>query len=150
MARMLAALASGLLFGFALGMGDMVNPARVLAFLDLFGAWDPTLLYFMGGALIVAVPLYQLTLRRASQPLFDSRFHVPGRSAVTARLVGGAAVFGLGWGLVGYCPGPAVSSLVFGDPKTPVFVVAMLAGLLAGQFVPERRAGEAAPAAADG
>lgn len=145
--RLFLALICGGLFGFALGMGDMVNPARVLAFLDLAGNWDPTLLYFMGGALIVAVPLFQLTLRKANAPLFDRNFVRPTAGAVDARLVGGSALFGLGWGLVGYCPGPAVSSLVFGNPKTAVFVVAMLAGLYLGSVLTRPRAGRAAVAA---
>lgn len=145
-ARLLLALVCGGLFGFALGMGDMVNPARVLAFLDLAGDWDPTLLFFMGGALIVAVPLFQLTLRRADAPLFDRDFVRPAASAVDARLVGGSALFGLGWGLVGYCPGPAVGSMVFGNPKTAVFLVAMLVGLYLGSVFTRPRLDQAAAA----
>ncbi len=143
--RFLSALVCGGLFGLALGMGDMVNPARVLAFLDLAGDWDPTLLFFMGGALIVAVPLFQFTLRKAHGPLLDRHFVRPTAGAVDAKLVGGSALFGLGWGLVGYCPGPAVSSLVFGNPKTAVFLVAMLVGLYLGSVFTRPRAGQAAP-----
>ncbi len=145
-ARLLFALVCGGLFGFALAMGDMVNPARVLAFLDIAGNWDPTLLFFMGGALIVAVPLFQLTLRRANAPLFDRNFVRPTAGAVDVKLVGGSALFGLGWGLVGYCPGPAISSLVFGNPKTAVFLVAMLVGLYLGSVLTRPRIGQAAAA----
>jgi uncharacterized membrane protein YedE/YeeE len=145
MAKLIAALVAGLVFGFGLALSDMVNPARVLAFLDVFGAWDPTLVYVMGGGLVVGLIAFRPTLSRA-RPLFAARFAVPTRNDITLRLVAGSSLFGIGWGLVGYCPGPAVSSVVFGEPKTFGFLAAMLAGMLLVRMIP--LPGASAPAAA--
>jgi len=108
------------------------NPAsdirnQVLAFLDVFGAWDPSLLFVMGGAVVLAFLGFRLVLRRAA-PLWDERFHISASVKVDRHLLVGAAMFGLGWGLGGYCPGPAISSLGFGNPEALWFVPAMLAG----------------------
>lgn len=127
MGRNLAALAAGVLFGVGLAVSQMVNPAKVLAFLDVAGRWDPSLALVMAGALAVALPGFRLAGRRPA-PLLADRFHAPARSPVDAPLLAGAALFGLGWGLVGFCPGPAIASLAYGRIESVGFVVAMLAG----------------------
>jgi uncharacterized membrane protein YedE/YeeE len=136
MARLVAALVAGLVFGFGLALSDMVNPARVLAFLDIFGAWDPTLAFVMGGGLAVGLVAFRPTLARA-RPLLAGRFVVPNRNDITLPLVGGSALFGIGWGLVGYCPGPAISSMVFGEPKTFGFLAAMALGMILVRLIPQ-------------
>jgi uncharacterized membrane protein YedE/YeeE len=132
MGAVLAALLSGLLFGAGLVVSQMVNPGKVIGFLDIAGiatgAWDPSLAFVMAGALAVTAPGYWLVLRRKA-PVAAPSFQVPTRRDIDARLVGGAAIFGLGWGLAGYCPGPAIAALTFGRLETVVFVVAMIAGM---------------------
>lgn len=129
MRHILSALLTGTLFGAGLALSDMINPARVLAFLDLFGNWDPSLAFVMGGALIPAGIAYQFS-RRLREPLLHGRFHIPENRIVDRQLLVGGLLFGTGWGLVGYCPGPAIAGLVFGTWQTIVFVVAMLVGML--------------------
>jgi uncharacterized membrane protein YedE/YeeE len=129
MASLLAALLSGALLGGGLVLSDMINPARVLAFLDVAGAWDATLLFVMGGAVAAASTGY-VAARGMPRPLLASRFHIPENRALDARLMLGSALFGIGWGLVGLCPGPAVAALAFGVWQAWVFVLAMLAGML--------------------
>lgn len=136
MAKLVAALAAGLVFGFGLALSDMINPARVLAFLDIFGAWDPTLAYVMGGGLAVGLVAFRPTLARA-KPLFENSFALPVRTDIDLRLVGGASLFGVGWGLVGYCPGPAISSVVFGEPKTFGFLAAMALAMVLVRLMPQ-------------
>ena len=119
----------GLIFGGGLALSDMINPARVLAFLDLAGAWDPTLAFVMVGALIPAAVGY-LFSRRMRRPVMAGQFRIPENRVVEGRLLAGAALFGGGWGLVGFCPGPAVASLAFGLWNSWMFVAAMLAGML--------------------
>lgn len=126
----LAALLCGTLFGGGLAAAGMTDPAKVLAFLDVLGNWDPTLMFVMAAAVGVAMPAYRWTFRRPA-PLFDSTFHLPLRHALDARLVAGALLFGIGWGLYGYCPGPALGALVYGQPEPFLFVAAMLAGTFA-------------------
>lgn len=125
----LAALLAGVLFGAGLVLSGMTDPSRVQGFLDLFGHWDPTLAFVMGSALLFNIPAYWLTRRRA-QPLFAERFDVPTRRDLDARLIGGAILFGIGWGLAGYCPGPAVVSLLTGSRDVLWFCVAMVVGML--------------------
>ncbi len=127
--RTLAAFACGLLFGIGLLVSQMSNPAKVIGFLDLAGEWDPSLALVMAGAVGVFALLYRLALRRQT-PLMDARFLVPEKTRVDARLVGGAAIFGIGWGLAGFCPGPAIVSSGFGDPRVWIFVAAVAAGIL--------------------
>lgn len=128
MTRLLGGLGCGLLFSLGLVVSGMIDPAKVLSFLDIAGAWDPSLAFVMGGAIAVAFPGFRLAQRRA-RPLLDDGFHLPSSRLVDARLIGGSALFGLGWGLAGYCPGPAVAALTLGDPRTFAFVVAMLFGI---------------------
>ncbi len=149
MAAVLVSLAAGLVFGAGLAVSQMVSPAKVLAFLDLgaipAGGWDPSLALVMTGALAVAAAGFRLVARRA-RPLCAPAFHLPQRRAIDARLVAGALLFGAGWGLVGYCPGPAIASLAYGRWQTAVFVLAMLAGMLLHRllFEPDGRAGASA------
>ena len=128
-ARLLAALASGLLFGFGLSLSGMLDPARVRGFLDVTGAWDPSLAFVLAGAVTVA-GLGTLLRRRMARPVFAERFELPVKTTIDRRLVAGSALFGIGWGLVGLCPGPAVASLTLGLAPTFFFVVAMVAGML--------------------
>ena len=125
-----ASFACGALFGLGLALSGMTDPAVVLGFLDIAGRWNPALAFVMAGALAVAAIGFRLAGARAA-PLLARSFHVPAASAIDARLVAGAALFGLGWGLAGYCPGPAIASLVAAAPGTIVFVAAMLAGMAA-------------------
>lgn len=129
-ARVLASIICGLIFGAGLVISDMINPARVLAFLDVAGNWDPSLAFVMGGALIPSAAAYIIRGRRAA-PLLDSRFHVPENASIDWKLTTGAALFGLGWGLVGLCPGPAIAALSTGRWEAAVFVAAMLLGMAA-------------------
>ena len=124
-----AALAAGVLFGAGLAVSDMVNPARVLGFLDVAGAWDPTLAFVMGGALAVTASTFWWILRRP-RPVLAESFALPTARAVDARLLGGAALFGVGWGLVGFCPGPALAALPFAGWQGVLFALAMAAGML--------------------
>lgn len=126
--RAAAALASGLVFGLGLAVSGMMNPARVIGFLDVAGDWDPTLAFVMGGALLVAVPAYRLIPKR-ERPVLEEEFSLPRKEAVDAPLVGGSVLFGVGWGLVGFCPGPAIAALGTGLVPVFAFVAAMLAGM---------------------
>ena len=126
--RAAAALASGLVFGLGLAVSGMMNPARVIGVLDVAGDWDPTLAFVMGGALLVAVPAYRLIPKR-ERPVLEEEFSLPRKEAVDAPLVGGSVLFGVGWGLVGFCPGPAIAALGTGLVPVFAFVAAMLAGM---------------------
>jgi len=134
--RLIVALVAGLIFGLGLAVSRMVDPSKVLGFLDIAGNWDPTLAFVMGGALLVTLPLSLPTLKRAA-PLFAEAFQVPTRSDIDVRLVGGSAIFGVGWALVGYCPGPAISSLAYARQETLIFLAALVVGSLLTRFVPQ-------------
>jgi uncharacterized protein len=125
--RTAVALALGLLFALGLGVSGMTDPSRVLAFLDLGGHWDPSLLWVMVAAVGVYVVSYPLILRR-SAPVLDARFHLPPRRSIDGKLIGGAALFGIGWGMAGLCPGPAVVSLASLEPMPLLFLAAVLVG----------------------
>lgn len=130
MYRILVAALSGALFGFGLSLSGMLDPARVIGFLDIAaGHWDPSLAFVLGGALIVAMP-GTLLMRWMRRPILDEAFHLPTATAIDRRLLTGSALFGLGWGMAGFCPGPAVASLSLGLAPSVLFVVAMLAGML--------------------
>jgi len=129
MRRHLSAFAAGLLFGCGLLLSGMADPARVLGFLDLFGTWDPTLAFVMGGGLAVTALGYAWCLRR-SGPLCAVNYQIPNRRDLDARLFLGAALFGVGWGLVGYCPGPALLASAAGLGTALWFCAAMLVGML--------------------
>lgn len=118
----------GLLFGLGLVISKMVNPAKVLGFLDVFGRWDPSLALVLGAAVGIAAIGYHLA-RRRKRPLLESEFQLPTRRDIDLRLIGGAALFGVGWGLVGFCPGPSLTALSYGMWQVATFVIAMAAGM---------------------
>jgi len=128
MNSLIASFAAGLIFAVGLGISGMTQPAKVTAFLDFTGNWDPSLACVMIGAIVVHAALYRL-IRRRSAPLFTSTFSIPTRTDIDPRLVGGAALFGIGWGLGGFCPGPAVTSLASGRMSVVIFVAAMVIGM---------------------
>jgi uncharacterized membrane protein YedE/YeeE len=128
-AQAACALVAGTLFGLGLAISGMINPRKVLGFLDIAGAWDPTLAFVMLGALAVTMPAFRFVVRREG-PWFARKFALPQRKDVDVRLVTGSLLFGIGWGLAGFCPGPALAALVVGAPRVYVFVAAMIAGFL--------------------
>ncbi len=138
-ARALAALTAGLLFGLGLSLSGMLDPARVRGFLDVAGAWDPSLVFVLGGAVTVS-GLGDALSRRLGHPVLADRFDRPQRRRIDAPLVLGAALFGIGWGLSGFCPGPAVAALSTGARPVLVFVAALLVGMAAHDLA-RRRAG---------
>ncbi|OLO07541.1 hypothetical protein BTW08_12300 [Salinicola sp. MH3R3-1] len=125
--KMLAGYLAGLLFGLGLAISGMTDPARVIGFLDVAGAWDPTLIFVLGGAVVTTFIGYRLVWRR-QMPLLESRFQLPTRRDLDTRLLGGAALFGIGWGLSGYCPGPAVASLAGLSWPLAAFIMTLLLG----------------------
>ncbi|RIL05156.1 MAG: hypothetical protein DCC71_11480 [Proteobacteria bacterium] len=135
----LVALVCGVVFGAGLAISGMTNPAKVLGFLDVAGDWDPTLLFVMGAALAVSAVGY-VAVRRSAKPLLAQAFAIPSRRDLDAQLVGGAVLFGVGWGLVGLCPGPALANLARGSAEIAVFVAAMLAGIALHRVTTLRRA----------
>jgi len=135
MPLILSAFASGLLFGLGLIVSQMVNPAKVLGFLDIFGHWDPSLALVMGGAVAVS-SLGYLVAKRRGVPVLAPRLEIPTRRDLDPRLIAGAALFGIGWGLVGLCPGPALVGLTFGPTEIFVFVAAMIIGMAVFRLVP--------------
>jgi uncharacterized protein len=125
---LLTALVSGLLFGAGLALSGMVNPAKVLNFLDVAGTFDPTLVLVLGGAVVTTFIGYRLML--PAQPLFAERFQWPTKTDIDGRLVAGAAIFGVGWGLSGFCPGPALGAVVSLRLEPFIFIAAMAVGIL--------------------
>lgn len=125
----LTALLVGIIFGAGLALSDMVNPARVQAFLDVAGQWDPTLIFVMGAALVPSAIAYLLR-RRMGRPVYADSFAIPESRTIDRSLLAGAALFGIGWGLVGFCPGPAIAGLALGHWQPWLFVAAMLAGMV--------------------
>lgn len=135
--KILVALVAGLIFGIGLIVSGMTNPAKVQNFLDLFGSWDPSLAFVMGGAIVVASTGYRLVVRR-DKPLFTSSFSMPTRTDIDFPLVAGTAIFGVGWGIGGFCPGPALTSLAGFAPGTLFFLISMLAGMGLARLVKDR------------
>ena len=140
----MTAFLSGLVFGVGLIVSQMSNPAKVIGFLDITGNWDPSLALVMGGALAVFGPVYWRT-RGRNAPLMAQRFASPTERGIDSRLLAGSLMFGVGWGLSGFCPGPAVVSSAFGNPLVWLFVTAMIAGMLLYRFLSGRRVGTDAP-----
>jgi len=135
MKNIVAPLFCGMLFGFGLALSGMTDVSKVIGFLDLTGNWDPPLAFVMGGGLLVTIPVFQLGLGHLKAPLFEQEFHLPTRSDLDTKLVGGAALFGIGWGLVGFCPGPAIASLAYLNMDVVYFLIAMFAGMLVTDLV---------------
>ena len=127
MNRIVFALVAGALFGLGLAVSGMTDPSRVIGFLDIFGAFDPRLAFVLGGAVLVAGAAFQV-VRRMAKPLAAPRFELPKSRRVDAPLIAGAAIFGAGWGIGGYCPGPAAAGLGAGTAEAIWFVAAMLVG----------------------
>src|SRR5690554_4990896 len=128
---------ASLLFGLGVGVSGMTDPARVLGFLDLFGAWDPTLMFVLGGAVVTTFIGYRLVFRR-ERPMVGDTFQLPSRQDLDARLIGGAALFGVGWGLSGYCPGPAIASIAGLTAPLFAMLIAMVAGWFLARAIPSR------------
>jgi hypothetical protein len=128
-AKSLAGFAAGIVFALGLGISEMTRPAKIKNFLDVAGDWDPSLLFVMGGAVGVSFIVFRLTRGRA-KPLLGANFLEPSRTAIDGSLIGGAALFGAGWGLSGFCPGPAITALATGLPQVVVFVLAMGVGMI--------------------
>lgn len=128
MLKMLVNLFGGTLFGLGLAISGMVNPAKVIGFLDFAGEWDPTLALVFVGALLVTIPTFRLILKR-SRPVLAEEFELPNKKEVDGRLLAGSAIFGIGWGLAGFCPGPAVTALASGLAPVFAFVAAMIVGM---------------------
>jgi uncharacterized membrane protein YedE/YeeE len=127
MIKLILALIAGIIFGLGLSVSQMINPDKVLGFLDISGNWDPSLALVMAGALAVAIPGFKWA-RRHDTPLLGSRFHITNKSRLDKPLLSGAALFGIGWGMTGYCPGPAFASLALGNQEAVIMVVSIYAG----------------------
>src|SRR5690606_10611382 len=127
--QLLLSLAAGVLFALGLCLSQMVNPAKVLNFLDVAGDWDPTLAFVMGGALLVTMPAFRVILKRP-HPWFAARFYLPTKQDIDVRLIAGAVIFGIGWGVAGLCPGPAITAVATGLLPVLGFVAAMAVGVV--------------------
>lgn len=128
MPALLLALLTGLVFGTGIALSGMINPAKVLNFFDVAGTWDPSLAFVMGGALVVTAIGYRFVLK-SPRPLFDRQFHLPTRKDVDLPLITGSAVFGIGWGIAGFCPGGSIPALGLMQADAVIFVAAMIAGI---------------------
>lgn len=137
--KLLASYIVGLIFGIGIAISGMANPAKVTNFFDVAGIWDPSLAFVMGGALIITIIGYRLLLRR-SGPLLAAAFQLPTRADLDARLLLGSAVFGVGWGIAGFCPGGALPALGTGRIEVYVFVAALICGILVAKAVQHRTA----------
>lgn len=135
--KALLALLAGTIFGFGLSLSGMTDPQKVIGFLDLAGDWQPTLGFVMGGALLITFPAFAL-IRRRHAPMLDTKFYLPTLKHIDRRLLIGAALFGIGWGLAGFCPGPAIASLASGSPIVIAFVAAMIGGMLLARLFEEK------------
>jgi len=128
--RILSALLIGLIFGLGIAISGMANPAKVLNFFDIAGTWDPSLILVMVSALVTAAIGYRIVFRALKDPVLEPTFNVPTSRVIDARLVGGSAVFGIGWGITGFCPGGAVPALGLGYTETFLFIAAMIGGII--------------------
>ena len=127
-------LLSGFIFGLGLTLSSMTNPAKVIGFLDITDNWDPSLMFVMIGAIVISAPIFYL-LRNKTKPLFDLNFEIPTIKNLDKQLILGASLFGLGWGMVGFCPGPAIASLALLKPFSIIFVIAMAGGFYMSKFI---------------
>jgi uncharacterized protein len=134
MQKNLSALIAGILFGLGLAISQMISQQKVIGFLDLFGNWDPSLAFVMGGAVAVTALLFRFVLRRPN-PVFEEKFYVPQTNNIDAPLILGSTLFGIGWGIAGFCPGPAFASLSLGRSEPYLFVAALIAGSLAAKYL---------------
>ena len=127
-------LLSGFIFGLGLAISSMTNPAKVIGFLDITGNWDPSLMFVMIGAIVVSAPIFYL-LRNKTKPLFELNFEIPTVKNLDKQLILGSSLFGIGWGIVGFCPGPAISSLFLLNPLSILFVISMIVGFYSGRII---------------
>ena len=125
---------SGIIFGVGLSVSNMINPEKVLGFLDIFGLWDPSLIFVMMGAIIISAPVFFL-FRSKNKPLFADNFTMPTLKSIDKNLIIGSSIFGVGWGMVGFCPGPAISSLALLNTYSVYFVLSLLGGFLLTELV---------------
>ena len=141
--KLVYALFTGVIFGIGIAVSGMMSPAKVLNFFDVAGTWDPSLAFVMGGAVIITFIGYRLVWRRPA-PLFGGRFQLPGSNTIDAKLIGGSALFGIGWGIAGFCPGAALPALGTGRWEVALFLVAVVGGFFLRRLLaPEKRAGAA-------
>jgi uncharacterized membrane protein YedE/YeeE len=140
MSKLVSAFLIGALFGLGIAIAGMINPAKVFNFFDIAGSWDPSLAFVMGGGLTVAFIGYRLIFARRSAPALEAEFATPARTHIDAELIGGAAIFGVGWGIAGYCPGPALTALSTLSTEAFVFVAATVAGGLLAKIWPSQSA----------
>ena len=125
---------SGIIFGVGLSVSNMINPEKVLGFLDMFGLWDPSLIFVMMGAIIISAPVFFL-FRSKNKPLFADNFTMPTLKSIDKNLIIGSSIFGVGWGMVGFCPGPAISSLALLNTYSLFFILSLLGGFLLTELV---------------
>jgi len=135
MNRILSALIAGLIFGSGIAVSGMGNPAKVMNFFDVFGTWDPSLAFVMGGALLTTLIGYRVIFGRRSAPLFGTKFQLPTEKTIDAKLIGGSALFGVGWGISGFCPGGAIPALGFAPWPTALFLISMGAGMVLARWL---------------
>jgi len=145
MNKILSALMVGALFGIGIAISGMANPAKVLNFFDIAGTWDPSLLFVMGGALVTTAIGYRVVFGTRKTPVFEADYALPTSRRIDAELIGGSAVFGIGWGISGFCPGGAIPALGLGYAETFIFIAAMIAGIVVARTLKARTA-QAAPA----
>lgn len=141
--RILFGFMSGLIFGLGISISGMANPAKVLNFFDVTGTWDPSLAFVMGGALVVTFIGYRLILAKP-EPVLDTRFHISTNRKIDAKLIAGSAIFGIGWGIAGFCPGGALPALGTGSVEVALFVGALLVGMFVAKALPSTRPQSAA------
>ena len=135
MKRVFSALASGIIFGAGIAISGMGNPATVLNFFDPLGNWDPSLAFAMLGALIPTAIGYSVLFAHLKNPLFDTQFHLPNSQVIDLKLVSGSALFGIGWGIAGFCPGGAIPALGFAQWPTALFIMSMIGGMLLARYL---------------
>ena len=138
MPKLISALIIGAIFGIGIAISGMANPAKVINFFDIAGTWDPSLIFVMGGALITTAIGYRIVFGKQKTPLFEPSFLVPTSRTIDARLVAGSSVFGIGWGIAGFCPGGAIPALGLGYSETLIFVGAMIVGIYLARFANTR------------
>ena len=138
MQKFIASALIGAIFGLGIAISGMANPAKVLNFFDVAGSWDPSLIFVMGGALIPTAIGYRILFGAMAKPVYAPKFFVPTSRTIDAKLIGGSAAFGIGWGIAGFCPGGAIPALGIGFGPTAVFLLAMMAGIVAARMALHR------------
>lgn len=138
MKKLIFAALIGAVFGIGIAISGMANPAKVINFFDIAGTWDPSLIFVMGGALITTAIGYRVVFGARAAPLFDTHFHLPENTQINRRLIGGSALFGIGWGIAGFCPGGAIPALGLGYSEPLVFTLALAAGITIARLIISR------------